>query len=95
MDNIHIKVSMGVAMVSVVDGFSEGLVIQRIIQSKWEDLVEDIQNLRFEVGRVDLGSDVVKNVLDIFKVSLVVRIHSGNGHSVLRNGDIIHVFGWN
>ena len=94
MDDVHIHLSVGIAMISIVNSLSEHLMIERIVQSKGEDLVENLKNLVFEIWRVNLNSNIVKNVLYVLKVSLIVRIHPFNGHPALVNGHFVYIFVW-
>jgi hypothetical protein len=92
MNYIHLHLSVRIADVSIVNSLTKDLVIERIVQSQGKNLVEDLKDLRFEIRRVDLSSYVVKNVLNILKVSLVVRVHPFDSHSVLVNGHFVYIF---
>lgn len=65
MNNIHFHLSVGIAMISIIDSLSEGFVIEWIIQSQRKDLIKCLKNLSFEVRRINLSCDCIKNVLNI------------------------------
>jgi hypothetical protein len=54
VNNIHLHFSMSIAVVSIIDASAIGLMIERLVQGKREDLVKDLQNLDFEISRFDL-----------------------------------------
>jgi hypothetical protein len=45
MYNIHLHFSMCIAIVCIVDLLSKDLMVERVIERKWEDLIEDGENL--------------------------------------------------
>lgn len=89
MYDIHFQVSMGVAMIGVVDGFVKYLVVERVVESERENLIEGGENLGFNVSRIDASSDVVQHVLDVGEVDVVEGLHPFESH-LLSDVDGLH-----
>jgi hypothetical protein len=42
MNDVHLHLAVGVAVVGIVDSFAKDFVVERVIQGKGEYLVEDL-----------------------------------------------------
>lgn len=92
MLNIHFHLSMSITVIGIVNIFAKDLMIERVIESQREDLVENLKDLSFVVGGVNLDSNIVKNVLNVIEICLIERIHSFDFHSALINCNFVYVF---
>ena len=66
VDDVHLHFSVSVAVVGIVDGSAIGLVIERLVQGKREDLVENLQDLDLEIGRFDLLEHFIEHIFHVF-----------------------------
>jgi hypothetical protein len=93
VDDVNLHLSMGAAVIGVVDRLSEDLMIEGVIQSRREDLVESWEELALYIGWVYIGSCVVKHFLEVEEISVIKRFHPFEGEAVFGDVDLFDPLG--
>lgn len=94
MKKVHLNVSVSVAVECVIDIFSKKFVVQGIVESQGENLIESRHNLRLDVSWLNGGGSVIKDELDVVEIGLVEGFHALQEHFVLCEFNVFHAFGW-
>lgn len=84
---------MGAAVIGVVDRLSEDLMIEGVVQSRREDLVESWEELTLYIDWVDIGSCVVKHFLEVEEIGVIERFHPFEGEAAFGNVDLFDPLG--
>ena len=90
MDDVHLHLSMGATVIGVVDRLSEDFMIEGVIESIREDLVESWEELALYIDWVDIGSCVVKHFLKVEEISVIERFHPFKGEAVFGDVDLFY-----
>ena len=87
VNDIHLHVAVCVAVVGVVDDFSQNFVVEGIVEGKGEHIVERLEYLVFDVTGFYAGVGVKDHFFQVYEVGLVVRVQSLNAHGTLSDVD--------
>jgi hypothetical protein len=82
VEDRHIEGAFGWMRVRVVDGVAEDFLIEGVVESREEFPVKSLDDLGFDVGRVNALESSVKHLLEDSKVVFVVRVHSFETESI-------------
>jgi hypothetical protein len=92
VDDVHLELAVGVAVVGVVDLLAEHLVVEGVVEGQREDLVEDLQDLHLEVSGLDGGEGLIKHVLQVLQVALIERLQPSDLHPVLNQRQVFQAW---